>query len=224
MALISHRYKFIYFLNPRTASTATSRFLQEVAEGEILPKTNILKEDGSILVPAKHTRLSELVEHNLINEEVRSGYLKVVTVRNPFDSLVSLWAKMNKDYAKLLADENSWVHKKPDYKQKLEASLGLDFATWVKKQHGERYRKGGTAHVNGPYILDMDTMLRFENLQEDFSVVASKLGLPGDHMIPKMNVTQGRAKTDYRTYYDDESRQIVAKVFAPEIEKLGYDF
>ena len=224
MALISHRYKFLYFLNPRTASTATSMFLKEIAEGESIPQENILDEGGKILVPSKHTRLDQLVKHGLINDEIRQTYLKFVTVRNPFDSVVSLWAKLNNDYVALLENKNSWVHKKPDYKKRLEASIGLSFPEWVRLQHKERIETGATANANGPFIRNMDVTLRFESLQEDFSKVAERLGLPGDHILPKKNVTQGRSNSDYRQYYDDETREIIATVFAPELEKLGYEF
>ncbi|MEQ8292246.1 MAG: sulfotransferase family 2 domain-containing protein [Roseovarius sp.] len=224
MALMSREYRFLYFQNPRTASTATAALLREIAGGEVIPEKNILNDDGTIRVPAKHTRLDQLVEHRLISAEVRRDYLKIVTVRNPFDSLVSLWAKMNHDYVKLLEDENSWVHRKPDYKEKLEASVGLSFPEWVQMMHGERFRKGQTTHANGLYMKGMDVMLRFERLQEQFAEVARRLQLPGDHVLPRQNVTQGREDKDYRSYYDDETRRIVAGVFAPEIKALGYEF
>ncbi|MDM8167592.1 sulfotransferase family 2 domain-containing protein [Roseovarius sp.] len=224
MAVISRDHRFLYFLNPRTASTATAALLREVAKGEAVPEKNILNDDGTILVPAKHTRLEQLIAHGLISEDVRRDYLKIVTVRNPFDSLVSLWAKMNHDYVKLLEDETSWVHRKPDYKEKLEASVGLDFPEWVRLHHGERFRKGKTTQANGSYMVGMDVLLRFERLQDDFADIARRLNLPGDHLLPRRNVTQGREETDYRSYYDKETRKIVASVFAPEIEALGYEF
>ena len=224
MALVSHEFRFLYFLNPRTASTATAAHLGEIAGGEVIPEKNILNDDGTIRVPSKHTRLEQLVSHGLISREVRRDYLKIVTVRNPFDSLVSLWAKMNHDYVKLLENKNSWVHRKPDYKAKLEASVGLSFPEWVRMQHGERFRLGETTHVNGLYMQGMDVMLRFERLQEDFGELARKLKLPGDHVLPRQNVTQGRDDEDYRSYYDDETRRVVASVFAPEIRELGYAF
>ncbi len=60
---------------------------------------------------------------------------------------------------------------------------------------------------------------RFERLHEDWEVVAKKLGVQRE--LPHFN--QSRHKP-YAECYDDECRNIVAKLYAAEIEALGYKF
>ena len=62
-------------------------------------------------------------------------------------------------------------------------------------------------------------LLRFETLEEDFKIIQilTNCYLP----LPKENTT---VHADYRTYYDDESRELVATWFADDIKQLGYEF
>lgn len=224
MAIISYRHKFIYLLNPRTASTATAKALRDTLPCQFVPKEDILDENGKIVVPKKHTTLRHLRRHEILDDDVLERFFTFVTVRNPFDSLVSLWAKKVKDYAHLIDDPNSWVNKVPGYADSLRRSAGLTYAQWVETEYGPKMEAGKPGYMNGSFTEGVDHILRYENLAEDFSQITGRLGLPEGFELPTVNVTKGRDDADYRTYYDDRSRQIVATVFAREIEALGYDF
>jgi hypothetical protein len=62
-------------------------------------------------------------------------------------------------------------------------------------------------------------LLRFENLEKDFKIIQDicqcyqPLG-----MINKTN------HAHYRTYYNEETRQVVAEIFKEDIEAFGYEF
>lgn len=62
---------------------------------------------------------------------------------------------------------------------------------------------------------------RFENLRADFATVFTRLGLR-DAVLPHENRSEGRR--DYREYYTSETRDIVARYFARDIERFGYGF
>lgn len=224
MTIISHEHRFLYLLNPRTASTATADALAKATGAEFLLKKDIKDDKGVSVVRKKHATLRQLLTHGVITPEIAEGYFKFVTVRNPFDSAVSGWAKKVKDYAALADDPKSWVHRVPGYVEGMKRAADSTFADWVLAEYGPLAEAGKQKGMNRPYMRGTDQILRFETLAEDIRAIAPRLGLPGDFSIPVVNVTQGRDSRDYRNYYDERTVDIVSRVFKDEIAQLGYTF
>jgi len=224
LAIISYKKRFIYLLNPRTASTATGQALRKATEAYFVPARDIEDKQGKIVVPRKHTTIKQLREHEIVPEETLQAFFKFVTVRNPFDSLVSAWSKKVHDYSHLLDDPDSWVHKSPNYAEGLRRAVGSTFAEWIAEQYDHKFKSGRGASMNRNFIRDVDHVLRYETLEEDFREVAGHLDMGADIEIPRSNVTKGRRQKDYRSYYDEKTREIVASVFREEIDTLGYEF
>ena len=74
--------------------------------------------------------------------------------------------------------------------------------------------------LNGDVIVDF--IGKYENLQGDFDAVCKRIGVATPTLGHKKKSTD-RSK-DYRSYYDDECVELVAKQFARDIEILGYTF
>jgi hypothetical protein len=69
-------------------------------------------------------------------------------------------------------------------------------------------------------VAKMSFVVRYENIQADFSQVCDLLGLPRSS-LPHRNKSQREA---YSQYYDDESVAAVMEKFKEEIALFGYSF
>ena len=68
--------------------------------------------------------------------------------------------------------------------------------------------------------IELDFIGSFESLQEDFDKVCDKINKPRQR-LPHINKSN---HTHYSDYYDDETREIVAKRYAKDIEYFNYSF
>lgn len=147
------------------------------------------------------------------------AYFKFTFVRNPWDRLVSAFLFLKKGGAnrtdKLWAEEH--------------LSRFGDFHTfvtdWVDQKNVNMMKHFVPQHkfICEPRseIPSVDFIGRFERLHEDFSHIQIKLRSKSD--LQYLNRTEG-SKKDYRDYYTDATRKIVADVYQEDIRIFGYDF
>ncbi len=69
-------------------------------------------------------------------------------------------------------------------------------------------------------FANVDYIMRFENLADDFRTVCGTLGI-SPATLPQYNRS---SRKHYSKYYDDELRELVHTRFAAEIERFGYAF
>jgi hypothetical protein len=67
---------------------------------------------------------------------------------------------------------------------------------------------------------NVDYVMRFENLADDFRTVCGTLGI-SPTTLPRYNRS---SREHYSKYYDEELRELVHARFAAEIERFGYIF
>ncbi len=113
----------------------------------------------------------------------------------------SYWASKNlaqfSDFNDFVCDwlskdnSNSWMHFVPQYK----------FIYDENKQ------------------IQVDYLLRFENLAEDFDYVSKRLNL--ERSLPHVNAS---SRSKYQDYYTNKTRDIVADIYAEDIDLFGYSF
>lgn len=142
-------------------------------------------------------------------------YFKFTFVRNPWDRLVSTWAFLRK--GGMNEQDRHWADTVlchyPDFDSFVHGWLSpQSIQSWV------HFRPQHTFFCDAHGQAQVDFVGRFERLEQDFAVVAERLGC--SRPLARVNASE---RGDYRRYYTPEMRRIVAEVYARDIELLGYD-
>lgn len=140
---------------------------------------------------------------------VHPGYFHWSVVRNPYDRLVS--AYKNKLVDNFQGGLDSLRHKNHSFKS---------FILEINKMNLEIADRHIRLQTSLIPLESMDFIGRLENFQQDFNTVCNKIGVPYQE-LPHRNKTSHK---HYTEYYDDETRQIVARKYAKDIEYFGYEF
>jgi len=144
----------------------------------------------------KHWRPNEVID--LIGIEKWKEYFKFSFVRNPWDRMVSMYF-YRRDVRQVTPTDMSFK----------------GFVRWIHfdcDPHTQmRWFQGR--------LEEMDFVGRFENLKEDFQIVCERVGLEVE--LPHH---EGTVHDHYTTYYDLETRQLVADYYRTDIKKFGYSF
>ena len=176
---------------------------------------HINKTAGSSIEEALGLRFQHRTARDVVREIGQEAWRSSFTftvVRNPWDKVVSHYS----------------------YRvQTNQTGLGsgtVGFAEWVREAYGRRdprfYDKPMMFMPQLEWIVDaggvilVNYVARFENLQADFAEICARIGR-SPHALPHLKRSN---RADYRSYYDDESREIVATWFRVDIEAFGYRF
>lgn len=144
-------------------------------------------------------------------------YFKFAFVRNPWERLVSA-------YVYHMQDRHS-----PAVQTWIRQQFGgfADFDEFVRHWVPQRAIRSERMHFRPQsYFITLggrvgvDFLGRMETLEEDFATIARRLGR--EVSLPRLNATP--RDRPYRDYYTAVSRQIVADVYAEDIQRFGYQF
>jgi hypothetical protein len=212
---------------PRTGCTAIARLLKDRFGGEQFPPEDILDANGYFKVPRKHCSVPQLVEHGLLPPDYASTLVVFVAVRNPYDSLASLYVKKREKYQPLLADRSSWIYRVKGYVEDMEFCRTHTFEEWLAKHYHvspvDKLMGRGRRSLYGRYTRGVQRVIRFERLQQDFEAVMRAAGVTGDVTIPSVNSTPQR-KASYQDYYTPAAKRLVDYVFRSDLADYGYSF
>jgi hypothetical protein len=212
----------LFLQAPHTGSTSLGTLLREDFGGVKLLEDRVRDERGRIVLRQKHQNLPQLLEAELITPEERASLLVVVGVRNPFDLVLTEYAR-NREAGTISASQRL-VRRLPGISVDFSAP---DFERFVARRYTPNalYRTlGRKAMVPVDWTAGADHVIRFEAMQEGLDGALRKVGVSEPHPLPHRNPTQSRRDHDYREIYTPRARQIVSQVYARELRQHGYRF
>jgi hypothetical protein len=209
--IICHSRRFIFFSNPKTGSESMRALLAPWSEERVLP----YRERTAQTPFYPHMSPAE-VEWTFDGLGLPfRAYTRFTVVRNPYPRLVSLYRMIGQV-------DGLW---------RLRRRLGLgqpDFADWLRGTRPAGSGGGGRAHQRWRRYAAwsaqdwcgdrVDHVLRLEHLDADLPPVLQSLGIaPG--RVPHLN---SRADEDWAGYYDAGSIALVARRYAYDLDRFGY--
>jgi hypothetical protein len=203
--IISHKHRYLFIEIPLTASWAIHRELR-------------IHYDGQPILH-KHATYHEFRQQASPDE---LKYFVFATVRNPLDKILSTYFKIKNNQEQVFSKDNSLQEMVIDYSD-------LNKYQYVKEECAsfEDYFK---KFYRIPYsdMIDLssrhlDWVLRYENIQDQFTGLLSKLGLEQVRPLPVFNQTPEKPR-EFLPYYTPAIINQAKRICGPFMKKWNYQF
>lgn len=210
--------ELLYIHCPKTAGTSLRRTLgSDGGFGDYSART-FAEHDAVRTVSFSHATPTGLLSFGRVSQHDLDRWHIFATIRNP-------WARLVSGYCNGLQSPRSVIREW--FSSRWSSFEG--FVEWVLTADVPAPDRGGMKkgqwvhpqvcwfHIGERYIVD--TLLRVENLTDEWSVFAAKMGLPG-------SIGSHGASTHepYRTYYSQSLQVRVGKHYAADAELGHYSF
>jgi len=209
--MISHKYKCIFVHIPKTGGTSienivwplkSDRVVENLWMGAIKPYYNKYQTGG-----LQHLTSNQIETE--VGSEVFNSYYKFAVIRNPWEKAVSQFIYMKqkrKDLRKFIG-MTRWT----SFRKYLHLITKIEHVQWMK-QVDFIFDKNGN--------LNVDKIIRFENLEKEFHETRELIGIP--YMkLPHDNKSK---RKHYTKYYNKRTQQMVAELYKEDIEAFDYTF
>jgi hypothetical protein len=198
--VISDLYRYVFIEQPHTACTAIREELVASYRGRpILRKHATYLEFLAAATPQQRR------------------YFTFSGIRNPLDEAVTNYCKYLGNHKGRYTDParlGARAHRRAAYE--FVAREGHSFADYLAEFHRLPFDNDTLiAH------RDLDYVIRYERLQDDFAEVLRRLGIEQVRPLPVVNRTEGKAP--YLSYYDEPAQARARSIFGPYMRKWGYD-
>ncbi len=211
---VNHFHKALFYHVPKTGGTAIHLALGRDERLKDRSPENIKKEYWHFYL-GMHGNYSMLkIDKNTKDEyEELKSYFKFCFVRNPWSHALSYYFH--------------WLHidKFPRLDKRAQKQDWKNFKWYLE----EFYEPQEVYTFNDPEF-ENDRWFRFEDLQKCWDTLCRKFNynkfiLPNDNSSKEhKNVFNFKYPNDYREWYDEESKQMVAAKAKNEIKKFKYTF
>ena len=231
--IISHRHKFIYLKTMKTASTSMEIALSQLLgpDDVITPARPDLESERGLGIGGQNYRLDHpdvpkpafwrralwrperyhhptvgYYEHmpawrvrRYLGEDIWNSYYKFTFERNPWDRQVSFYSYKTRS------------------KNRPES-----LAQFLRRKRKAYVCNFDIYSIDGE--IGVDFVGQYENISHDFDKAMKGIGIKQKIPLPISNVSKKKDVRGYRQYYTDETRDLVAEWYAPEIAAFGYKF
>lgn len=213
--MISLQKRFLFIHVPKTGGNSLQNILKAYSEDDIIilgkhqdgvERFEVMNKRYSV---TKHSTLSHY--RSALDKKTFKGLFKFATIRNPWDRMISFYfsphrgiTKWNRDaFMRLISSTPPLRHyiSCPTLKKRIFRMVQMPYTAEAATE-------------------DIDFLIRFEELESDFSELCKKLGIPAKR-IPHRNASK---RAHYSEYYDNELIDAVAERFSEEIELGQYRF
>ncbi|HAW20747.1 MAG TPA: hypothetical protein DCX14_11235 [Flavobacteriales bacterium] len=212
--MFSNKYRCIYIEIPKTGSTS----IRSLVGNPILPHQDILyyknmlrnqwpyEHKGHLQVKKYYQSLTTEGARRKIGDAVFDRYFKFSFVRNPWARVVSLYFR----------NDGEQMRDKMSFEEFVDwIQCSSDTSVFIS---GKKNQRDWFLDENGQEILDF--VGKFETLQSDWNIIASKIGAPKE--LPHLN--EGIDKLPYTDYYTAKTQDIISAKFKTDIERFEYTF
>lgn len=167
---------------------------------------HIPRTGGTSIESAVGRKLEKDWKHNTaslvrkkVGEEKWQNSFVFSFVRNPWDRMISLY-------------HQPWYRNETPYTDQGLAYFiqNVKHVPWERNYFYEYLDSDG-----------IDFIGKFENREKDLEIISQRTGIKID---PKVHEMKTKRNLDYRTYYDDHTRQLVYDLYKRDIEKYNYSF
>jgi len=214
--VISNKYKFLFVHIAKTAGTSIRSTLERYRWRDPLFAAQFICSRISHLtghrIGCKIPRHAKVIAaYEMLPRDVFDSLFKFAFVRNPWDLQVSSYHHLKRERPHLVGDR--------DFESFLRYKLD--------PQRPYQFHIDTSIELQSDYLIDLhgnvlvDFIGRFENLEEDFRHICQKIGIPVPSLAHKR---QAKDRKTYHSYYNEETKQLVAEHFKRDIEMFGYTF
>lgn len=204
--IISHKHKYVFVGLPLAASTAVSKELCEMYDGEpILSKHSLYQDFLKVATDEEKT------------------YKVIACSRNPLDISVSYYTKMITDASGNFSNE-SLLRKNGGHLKMRDFNLSKffrenesDYNTFLEKYY--QYPFDNWLSITAPHC---DFIIRFENLIEDFEKALIHCGVKPKRLLPVVNKTN--KKKAFESFYNESNKKLGLAIFGPFMLRHNISF
>jgi hypothetical protein len=223
--ILSHKHKFIFISNGKTGTTSIQAALAPLQEAEHL----------DLGIPGLFSKghIPPALLKSFVGRRVWETYYKFCFVRNPWDWMVSQFfynfvresRRKVRTTAGAPEGEAAAAPDAPDEIPNVGALTPDDVRKTYELLKNHKGLPDADSLFQYHYAFDeggrpmVDYVGRFETLREDYEQIMKTVGASAE--LPFRNVTLHRP---YASYYDDETRDLVAKLYEIDVRAFGYAF